>query len=250
MQNFAIGQEVVVLDYEDRRSGRKHYETGFFVKGRFRKNPAYSSYSRHSQEYIADATRGTHLFVQKADSVYQCGQCDGTGYVFNIPEGLDPETMTEAHRNYYRQPCNRYGCVGGQRTEPGRGKYIIDRVDKIMTKEAYQPILDAINARAVEEQLRNNARKRRIAGRVQELVDFLPTILTAENKELALAKFLDEGGRLTEMGESVRQVKEKNKPRCTHAGCTKPGETYSNGMCYEHWNEVQQAEREGEAVVA
>lgn len=249
MQNFTVGQEVAILDYEDRRSGRKTYETGFFFKGRFAKNPSYSSWSRGQKEYIAKEN-GTYVFVQKADSVYACGHCDGAGFIYNIPETADQSQMTEAHRNYYRQSCTGYGCVNGQRTEPGRGKFIIDRKDKVMSIDDYAPILAAKHAAELAERVRQRARNARIAGRVQELVDFLPTLLTEGNKELALANFLNEGGRLSELGTSIREVIEKNKPECSVDGCHERVNSYTDGMCYSHWSIAQAAEREGQSVVA
>lgn len=247
MQNFTVGQEVAVLDYEDRKSGRKTYETGFFFKGRFAKNPAYSTWSRGQKEYIAKEN-GTYVFVQKNDRTYACVHCGGTGFV--LPEGFDPEGKTEAHIAYYRQPCTGWSCVNGQRTEPGRGKFIIDRKDKVMSIEDYAPILAAKQAAAVAERSRIRARETRVAGRVQELVDFLPTLLTEYNKELALAKFLDEGGRLGELGESIRKVIQKNLPRCSVDGCNEAISSYTDGMCYNHWSIAQAAQREGTAVVA
>lgn len=251
MQNFTVDQPVVILDYEDRKSGHKTYETGYFFKGRFAKNPAYSSYSRHSgPQYIAKEN-GTYVFVKKADRTYECGYCSGTGFIFDIPETADQSQMSEAARNYYRRSCDRIGCVNGQHTEPGRGKYVIDRKDKVMSMDDYAPIVAAKEAAILAERVRARARNARIAGRVQELVDFLPTLLTEDNKELALANFLKEGGRMSELSDSIRQVIEKNKPECLADGCHERVNTeYYGGMCYNHWSIVQRTEQEGAAVVA
>lgn len=237
MQNFTIGQEVAILDYKDRLTGYKVYDVGFLFKGRFAKNPAYSQYSRHSgrPEYIADAG-GRYVFVQKADNSWTCGTCDGTGYVFNIPRGVDQSEMSEGHRNYYRAACTAWRCINGQRTEPGRGRFILDRKEKVMSLADYAPVLQEKQQASERQRQAADIRRTRIAGRVQEIVDFLPALLASNNKELALANFLAEAGRMGELNESVRNVREKNRPRCTHTGCQKPGETYCEGMCYEHWN--------------
>lgn len=177
MQKFTVGQHVMVKD----KYGTRDYVTynEQIVLGFYRKNPSYSAYSRHSNEFIEDPS-GNYVRTARETRVYDCNGCANTGVV-------DPywETIDDVYTKLTVCPnCQGKGKIISQ---PSYSETTLNRKDFIMSMEDYQPIVDAKLARQKREQEYATAHTKLVSHLIADLVN---VVLDAEDKVTAAAEFI------------------------------------------------------------
>lgn len=177
MQKFTVGQHVMVKD----KYGARDYPTyrEQIVLGFYHKNPGYSQYWRHSQEFIEDPN-GNYVRVTSPTKTWDCNGCANTGQVEPYWEIVDDQ--------YTRLTiCPNCQGKGQIISTSSYNETVINRKDTIMSMEDYQPILDERAARVKREEEYKKAHQQLVSNLIADLVN---VVLDAEDKITAAAEFI------------------------------------------------------------
>lgn len=197
-----------------------------------------------SDNWIQDIN-GKYVGYKSKQQFIICWNCNGEGTM--KPEGFS-ETAT------YRVKCPECDGNGQADASIKYTRYQINRRDLVMTAEDYAPVKAEQEAQKMRQIEANQKREERINGLVGDLLikaDQLFSIVREQNRpgflkegeqpidiEHEMAKWL-RNQRDGELSMSASRVIENRKPRCSVEDCNSIA-SY-DGMCYSHWNIVQQA---------